>query len=989
MASNVEIVTGSLKGSVIDNAATESTLQEILRVLASTGGGGGGGGGAGGGGGGGANSSLAELGKVAGQTANSLKSIIGTTAGLLSANNSSLSSWTKGLSSAAAGLPVVGKAIGSFGNVLGDGLQILESWNSTLKSLNNTGAAFNNSLFDLRISASNTMMSLDEFASLVKNNSEGFAGMGTSVTQGAMAFSKMSKEFLQIGGLGQQLHEMGMSITDINGGMAKYFSTTLKGTKITDENMSQLSGLYADYAMNLDKLAKMTGQEKTAMEEKMKAVQLDAAWQMKMASLGPEERAKLSKTLQEYTARFGTAGAQYVKDIAVNGQAMQKSSQLMASATPAAANAMEMQVKSAMNSAVSLEQHGAQQRKINIEEIPKTAQALKGLQSNFNAGSAGVGSTSKLLIDTYGHVITETAKFGKDFGEITEEDARIRIESAEEEQKRRNAATQILDAFNVGMKNVSNRLQTSFLEGVNQFVTGLGMSGKDVTEMFKNMEKQINPAIDLIVDSFFSISDILEDYIYPVFTSIGTISSTVVDGLSELIDFLFKGNGLLDDFFESIGLGNITTSKLWNIIKDAGSTFIDLTSSGEAFKNLLGAIGNAFWELIFKIKLAFYEFLDTLPGINYKKEIIETQNAIKDFEREKEANALRANAAARENKERRQKEEDARIKNREARETRLYETRLARDQAEAKKEEKKAAAVPATPSAPLPTGVKGLLEQISRGEGTSDEAARKKGLASGYDVSLGYGAYGGGPKKPLSEMTLAEVKEYQKAMLADPSNKLKSSAVGKYQIISGTLKELQAELGLKETDKFDAATQDKMAQALLKRRGLDKYTSGQISAEKFQLGLAQEWASIADPRTGQGYYAGQRTAHTTDVMAKKAIAGLSDTTPSTAIASAKTDQQQIAQASGVTAGPAIARTSVTEDASTRIRKTKPFAPKDETQTKLAEAETPTQKVTLNDVVTQLETLNKQIAVLASEQRELSRIQTSAIKANNENLFKRA
>ena len=126
-------------------------------------------------------------------------------------------------------------------------------------------------------------------------------------------------------------------------------------------------------------------------------------------------------------------------------------------------------------------------------------------------------------------------------------------------------------------------------------------------------------------------------------------------------------------------------------------------------------------------------------------------------------------------------------------------------------------------------------------------------------------------------MTLAEVKEYQKAMLADPNNKFNSSAVGKYQIVGTTLKELQSQLELKDTDKFDAATQEKMAEVLLKRRGLDKYMQGTMTAKEFQLALAKEWASIADPRTGKGYYDGQRTAHTTSEVAQAAIARLTNT----------------------------------------------------------------------------------------------------------------
>jgi len=111
----------------------------------------------------------------------------------------------------------------------------------------------------------------------------------------------------------------------------------------------------------------------------------------------------------------------------------------------------------------------------------------------------------------------------------------------------------------------------------------------------------------------------------------------------------------------------------------------------------------------------------------------------------------------------------------------------------------------------------------------------------------------GGKSNPdLTSMTIAEVLEFQKQMLAQGHE---STAVGKYQIITGTLQGLvkQGFAGLE--DKFDAATQDKLAIGLLKRRGLDDYMSGKLDANTFADKLSMEWASLPY-NTGQSYYAG-------------------------------------------------------------------------------------------------------------------------------------
>ncbi|MGG5811473.1 hypothetical protein [Falsiroseomonas sp. CW058] len=153
--------------------------------------------------------------------------------------------------------------------------------------------------------------------------------------------------------------------------------------------------------------------------------------------------------------------------------------------------------------------------------------------------------------------------------------------------------------------------------------------------------------------------------------------------------------------------------------------------------------------------------------------------------------------------------------------------------------------IPAEPG-PAPTDLLGL---IGRAEGTD--------RGRGYNETLGYGAFIGGDRD-LTGMTLDEIDEMQGAMLRHPGNTLNSSAAGRYQITRSTLRDLRGALGLDGSERFDAAMQDRLATALAERRGLRQFQAGAISRDEFQSRLAREWASIPDPRTGQGAYAGQR-----------------------------------------------------------------------------------------------------------------------------------
>lgn len=156
-----------------------------------------------------------------------------------------------------------------------------------------------------------------------------------------------------------------------------------------------------------------------------------------------------------------------------------------------------------------------------------------------------------------------------------------------------------------------------------------------------------------------------------------------------------------------------------------------------------------------------------------------------------------------------------------------------------------------------------ILSLIGKTEGTD--------RGEGYNETLGYGAYTGG-KVNLVGMTLDEVDALQTKMLRHKDNSWNSSAVGRYQIVRTTLRSLRKELGLKGTERYDAKMQDRLAMALLERRGLSRWQAGRMSDDAFLNSLAQEWASLPNSQ-GKGHYKGQRAAATTKQVLKALYGG--------------------------------------------------------------------------------------------------------------------
>ncbi len=108
----------------------------------------------------------------------------------------------------------------------------------------------------------------------------------------------------------------------------------------------------------------------------------------------------------------------------------------------------------------------------------------------------------------------------------------------------------------------------------------------------------------------------------------------------------------------------------------------------------------------------------------------------------------------------------------------------------------------------------------------------------------------------FTDMTIAEVLDWQREYVREGSP---SSAVGRYQIINTTLEELADALGVERDQKFDAAMQDRMAIALLERRGAIEYVNQELSQHEFAANLAKEWAAlpkVVGDNPEASYYAG-------------------------------------------------------------------------------------------------------------------------------------
>jgi muramidase (phage lysozyme) len=164
-----------------------------------------------------------------------------------------------------------------------------------------------------------------------------------------------------------------------------------------------------------------------------------------------------------------------------------------------------------------------------------------------------------------------------------------------------------------------------------------------------------------------------------------------------------------------------------------------------------------------------------------------------------------------------------------------------------------------------------LLERIAIGEGAKPELLKlqeKHGIGTTqYDMVYGFGDYVV-PSKPVSEMTMKEVFDYQKELINAtkgkvPGTNLGTSAVGKYQFVKTSLfgkggtadkpgKNSWADkLNLKADTVFTPEIQEKLGMLVLKEAGYNSYIRGKKSEESFLNSIASKWASVEGSTANQ------------------------------------------------------------------------------------------------------------------------------------------
>lgn len=373
------------------------------------------------------------------------------------------------------GIPVAGAV---FSAVASASERVVRAFNDVSQS----GATFGGSLNSFASSASQAGMTLTEFGSLIRSNGQGMLAFGNTVESGAKRFVEISK---QLRATGSDLYALGFSTQEINKGLASYGELMrmqgLRGNRST----ADLAAGASRYLKNLDALAKITGEERSAKEAELKALAASAQFQASMAGLNEDVRESFAMTVTALPKELQG----FAEDLLATGTATTEESQLLLSQMgQSGAMLTEFHAKMQRGEAITIEERNRLNNLI-AKEAPAALQGIKqAIAANAALAPLGKGLASALKMQT---------------------DA---VKGASKEQQ---AAQEASDRVNEAI----NKMRERIAEVSNTFQMFLVNSG----------------ALDSMMTMFEGLVNFVKTYVIPVFSFMVATISLVVDVIQSLV----------------------------------------------------------------------------------------------------------------------------------------------------------------------------------------------------------------------------------------------------------------------------------------------------------------------------------------------------------------------------------------------------------------------------------------------------------------------
>ena len=340
------------------------------------------------------------------------------------------------------------KGLGLLGNRLDVNIE-------TFRQLSQSGANFGQSIVQLRTAAADAALPLDDFAALVANNSQNLAALFGSTTQGAQAIARLGAQTRELGI--ERLAPLGFTVDEINETLLLNLDAQRRTGILNTLTDQQRTTSAINFAEQLDRLAKLTGQQRDELRAQIEQQQSNERFQAALQGQTDETRQRL----QGFAATVGGISPQLAEgfqDLIANaGVPVTESALALVQNIPEAQNI----IRSLINGTVSAEQALVGIRDVSAASIDRFRKATVTGQVEFLSLQGGIIELGRRVTDT-GAVFDEQNKSATSLvSNLTTFEQATKVLSSQFQ----SIETGLLQAFGPLLGGLVGGIQTSFGAG--------------------------------------------------------------------------------------------------------------------------------------------------------------------------------------------------------------------------------------------------------------------------------------------------------------------------------------------------------------------------------------------------------------------------------------------------------------------------------------------------------------------------------------------
>lgn len=325
----------------------------------------------------------------------------------------------------------------------------------TFRQLSQTGANFGKSIVDLRTAAAEAALPLDDFASLVANNSSNLAALFGSTTQGARAIANLGRITREVGI--ERLAPLGLTVDEINETLLLNLDSQRRTGILNQLTDAQRTASAINFAEQLDRLAKLTGQQRDELRQQIEAQKSNERFQAALQGVTDETRQRL-QGFAATVAGISPELAEGFQDLIANaGVPVTESALALVQNIPQAQGI----IRSLINGTVSAEQALVGIRDVSSASIDRFRKATVTGQVEFLRLQSGIIELGRRVTDT-GAVLDEQNKSATSLvSNLTSFEQATKVLSSQFQ----GIETGLLQAFGPALGNLVGGIQEMFKDG--------------------------------------------------------------------------------------------------------------------------------------------------------------------------------------------------------------------------------------------------------------------------------------------------------------------------------------------------------------------------------------------------------------------------------------------------------------------------------------------------------------------------------------------